>query len=354
MKKMSSRTRNLIILGGVVILALVIFLLVDLFAPTGDDVDISAEEEVEFFKADIKEIKKIQWEAGAEKYAYSQSGGRWYDDLNPDFMVDSEKFTEFLEKYASWMAKRQVEVEATDAELGFSKPSILMTIDTGSLNAIIIGGMNLTSNAYYAKNGDGSVYLVKTNLIDDLTLERRSIFEKEEVPSLSALCKVEIYDGEEKPEFGVEKKTEEKDGEKITTYVRSDNGEEVDSDLAESYFVKVKAFSFGDYYTYKSDGSDLSTYGFNEKSKTMVLTYIDEHDTHKSVEILFASDVISENYRAVMYPGSKVIYQLPNSWYDDAFISYDDLMVKEEESSSAAESESETKETETTSSEKKE
>ncbi len=351
MRKKSKRTRTLFLLLLFLLLCIGAWFLLDKTLPEGEEGTATETTSTDIYVMDYPDVREISWEidnwsdnkenesgdywtgdtaAATEengekvkvRFSYSKKEGEWVDDYHPDFPVGEEYFKTFLEKYTRLKAVSVFQDTGTE-EMGFDHPYAVMDIKGNIAMKVTFGNLNATGWQRYVSVGDGNVYMVNIEDLIPLRLDRMTICRREALPDTEQLDRVRIFDAEENLLLSVKREGK--------TYYRMDTYAELSTELCEEYFKKVQALYWTEVLSYQAAKANLPSFGFNDHSTIVEMSYQDRETGEDTVLRILVSDAFTDSdYRNGKYENSKYVYRIPGSWFQDCNIAYDDLTDPEQ------------------------
>ncbi len=328
-------------------------------------------------------LTSVSWTYEEETLEFEQTDNVWYDSNDADFPVNQETLEDFLSWFEEVHACFIIDDVEDYSQYGLEEPQCTVTLTTEDEEIVVsIGDYSTMDEQRYIEIGDGKVYLVEEDILEDISTERDDFMQQDEIPSIDTL-----------DEMTVSGKTDldavyDPDGSYSYTdsynyYQVEDDGTYLmlDDSLVESYLSSLASLILSDYVTYTASDVDLADYGLDDPVYTITVTgtteveiEIEEDDADEetsddetadttddgtadiaddgtSVDEADAeeTEVETEDVEVVIYIGqvtetaneededdtvttylrvgdSEIIYQLDNSDYDTlSAVTYDDL-----------------------------
>lgn len=259
----------------------------------------------------------------------------WTYDEDSAFPVDQDKINELLEVFENFGVSFTVEDVEDYSQYGLDDPVAAINITTDDeIYEIKLGDFSKMDSQRYVSIGDGNVYLVTTDPLDEYSAELSDMLQDDEIPSWDQVISV-TFKGDSAYTFNYEEDSEASYDEDDVYFI-SDGNEKLnlDTSLVESYTNSIKNLSLTDYVTYNASDEDLKTYGLEEPDLTMNVTY--EMDDSEGTFVLHIArdpsededDDVENAYARI--GDSKIIYVLSADDYTDLMkASYNDLRHQE-------------------------
>lgn len=294
----------------------------------------------------------LSWEYESESLAFHKDE-TWQYDEDAAFPVSEEKIQELLESFQALEAAFIIK-EVTDySQYGLDNPVCTIHLSAGEEDyEIKLGNYSTMDSQRYLSTGDGNVYLVEDDPMEDYEITIRDMIANDETPSFGQVTGIQ-FEGADSYQVVYQEYSEESP----YTYCSEDvyfrqEGEDLkplDTNLVESYLSGIENLTLDNYMTYQAGTEDLSQYGLDAPELTVTVTYTPEEDEEgesqtftlhisRSPEERAAAenDAASEEdeeeeITAYARVGdSEIVYQITGESYEKLIAAgYDDLRHKE-------------------------
>ena len=301
---------------------------------------------------DPETVDALSWEYESESLAFHKDE-TWQYDEDAAFPVSEEKIQELLESFQALEAAFIIE-EVTDySQYGLDNPVCTIHLSAGEEDyEIKLGNYSTMDSQRYLSTGDGNVYLVEDDPMEDYEITIRDMIANDETPSFGQVTGIQ-FEGADSYQVVYQEYSEESP----YTYCSEDvyfrqEGEDLkplDTNLVESYLSGIENLTLDNYMTYQAGTEDLSQYGLDAPELTVTVTYTPEEDEEgesqtftlhisRSPEERAAAenDTASEEdeeeeITAYARVGdSEIVYQITGESYEKLIAAgYDDLRHKE-------------------------
>lgn len=301
---------------------------------------------------DPETVDALSWEYESESLAFHKDE-TWQYDEDAAFPVSEEKIQELLEPFQALEAAFIIE-EVTDySQYGLDNPVCTIHLSAGEEDyEIKLGNYSTMDSQRYLSTGDGNVYLVEDDPMEDYEITIRDMIANDETPSFGQVTGIQ-FEGADSYQVVYQEYSEESP----YTYCSEDvyfrqEGEDLkplDTNLVESYLSGIENLTLDNYMTYQAGTEDLSQYGLDAPELTVTVTYTPEEDEEgesqtftlhisRSPEERAAAenDTASEEdeeeeITAYARVGdSEIVYQITGESYEKLIAAgYDDLRHKE-------------------------
>lgn len=343
------RAKRLYVLLGVLVVVCIAAFAVVKHEERQEEIRNSGEIVLEI---DPETVDALSWEYESESLAFHKDE-TWQYDEDAAFPVSEEKIQELLEPFQALEAAFIIE-EVTDySQYGLDNPVCTIHLSAGEEDyEIKLGNYSTMDSQRYLSTGDGNVYLVEDDPMEDYEITIRDMIANDETPSFGQVTGIQ-FEGADSYQVVYQEYSEESP----YTYCSEDvyfrqEGEDLkplDTNLVESYLSGIENLTLDNYMTYQAGTEDLSQYGLDAPELTVTITYTPEEDEEgesqtftlhisRSPEERAAAenDTASEEdeeeeITAYARVGdSEIVYQITGDSYEKLIAAgYDDLRHKE-------------------------
>lgn len=343
------RAKRLYVLLGVLVVVCIAAFAVVKHEERQEEIRNSGEIVLEI---DPETVDALSWEYESESLAFHKDE-TWQYDEDAAFPVSEEKIQELLESFQALEAAFIIK-EVTDySQYGLDNPVCTIHLSAGEEDyEIKLGNYSTMDSQRYLSTGDGNVYLVEDDPMEDYEITIRDMIANDETPSFGQVTGIQ-FEGADSYQVVYQEYSEESP----YTYCSEDvyfrqEGEDLkplDTNLVESYLSGIENLTLDNYMTYQAGTEDLSQYGLDAPELTVTVTYTPEEDEEgesqtftlhisRSPEERAAAenDAASEEdeeeeITAYARVGdSEIVYQITGESYEKLIAAgYDDLRHKE-------------------------
>ena len=347
------RSKRLCILLGVLAVACVATFALSRYQAHQEQIETSDEVVLEI---PVDSVQALSWEYDGEELAFHKDD-KWIYDEDEAFPVDGEKIEGLLEQFSAMAAAFIIENPEDLSPYGLSDPtcSIVITTDEETYT-ILLGGYSTMDSQRYVSIGDGNVYLVAEDPLDDYDVGLRDLLDPDDIPAFDQVSKI-TFTGSENYEIFYEAY---EDG-STRTYCADDvyfaqleDGTlPLDTDKVTSYLQTIHYLDVSDYVTYNVTDEELAQYGLDDPELTIQVDYVTENEDGDEVTETFTlhisrdpdelakaeqaesegeeEDTEEEEITAYMRVGdSPIVYRLYSESYSSLMrASWDDLRHSE-------------------------
>ena len=222
------------------------------------------------FSVDTESVTALSWEYAGNTFSFHKSGGKWIYDTDENFPVNEDKIESLLSQFTEFGASFVIEEVDDFGQYGLSDPLATISVTAGEESyEVNLGDYSTMDAERYVSIGDGKVYLVKHDPLDDYDLTISDIIQNDEIPVLTSATGIQ-FSGEETYTIDYEE-------ESIHTYCAEDvyftEEQPLDTSLVKSYLQKISALSLNDYVSYNATEEELQAYGLAEPELSVTVDY---------------------------------------------------------------------------------
>jgi hypothetical protein len=281
-------------------------------------------------------VTTLSWECGSNAYAFHRDeDGNWVYDSDEEFPTDQQTIADMLERFADFGVSFEIDEVDNLGDYGLDDPECTIHLETEEASyEILLGDYSTMDSKRYVSIGDGKVYLVNEDPLDDYDVELSDLIDQDEIPYLTEVKSL-AFTGLENYSVTYEENSTDTYSEDDVYFAEPDGKRlPLDTSLVQSYLRTLAYLDLTDYVTYKATDEDLASYGLDDPKLTVVMEYEpDEDDEEDDGTILIQVGRVSDDEDADAYvriDDSGIIYRISSDDYDSvAAASYDDLRHKE-------------------------
>ncbi len=213
-------------------------------------------------------VTALSWTNDSGTFSFTKDETWVYDEDNA-FPVDEGKINDLLEQFASFTAAFVIDDVEDYAQYGFDEPICTIHITAGEESYTVeLGDFSKMDEQRYVSIGDGKVYLVSHDPLDEFDAVLRDMILDDTIPE---------FDTAEQIEFsGVENYTitRDEDGESICADdIYFADGQPLDTDNVNTFLSAVRSLSLTDYVSYNVTDEELAAYGLDDPELTIQMEY---------------------------------------------------------------------------------
>ena len=287
-------------------------------------------------------VTALSWTNDSGTFSFTKDETWVYDDDNA-FPVDEEKINDLLEQFTSFAAAFAIDDVKDYAQYGLDEPVCTIQITAGEESYTVeLGDFSKMDEQRYVSIGDGKVYLVSHDPLDEFDAVLRDMILDDTIPE---------FDNAEQIEFsGSENYTiiRDEDGKSICADdIYFTDGQPLDTDNVDTVLSAIQSLSLTNYVSYNVTDEELTTFGLDEPELTIKMEYStrdDDGNVEDSGTLLLRISRNPEEVAAyeeavekdeddlpdvtcyVRVGQSQIVYEISQSVYDQlTAVSYDTL-----------------------------
>ncbi len=218
-------------------------------------------------------VTALSWEYDGESLSFHRDG-RWLWDGDEAFPVDQEKVADFLSRFEDFTAAFVIENVEDFGQYGLEKPLCTVRLTAGDRElTLTLGDFSQMDGKRYVSIGDGNVYLVNEDPLDDYDAVLSDMIQHDELPSFEKPSSVR-FSGAENYEIFYEEDSGNSLCEDDVYFTRRDGGLlPLDSSLVNGYLANITLLDAKDYVTYNATEEELASYGLDAPELTVAVDY---------------------------------------------------------------------------------
>jgi len=332
-----SRSKKLYILLGVFVVACIATLAVTQIAERKEQIKNSGEPILELSS---DSVQALSWEHKGETLAFHRDE-TWLYDGDEKFPVSEDKINELLEQFQPLSAAFVIEEVEDFGQYGLDNPvcTIHLTTEEQSYE-IKLGDFSKMDSQRYASIGDGNVYLVQNDPLDQFDAVLSDMIQHDKMPSFDQATSIQFSGAQDYSVSYEEDSSNTYCAEDVYFTRRGGKSLPLDTDRVNGYLRKISNLNPTDYVTYNVTDEELTTYGLDTPELTVTVEYTPKDEETAEVFVLHISrdpeeikkpsdedDGEDETVTAYLRADqSQIIYQISSDQYKDLMAaSYDDL-----------------------------
>ena len=332
-----SRSKKLYILLGVFVVACIATLAVTQIAERKEQIKNSGEPILELSS---DSVQALSWEHKGETLAFHRDE-TWLYDGDEKFPVSEDKINELLEQFQPLSAAFVIEEVEDFGQYGLDNPvcTIHLTTEEQSYE-IKLGDFSKMDSQRYASIGDGNVYLVQNDPLDQFDAVLSDMIQHDKMPSFDQATSIQFSGAQDYSVSYEEDSSNTYCAEDVYFTRRGEKSLPLDTERVDSYLRKISNLNPTNYVTYNVTDEELTTYGLDTPELTVTVEYTPKDEETAEVFILHISrdpeeikkpsdedDGEDETVTAYLRADqSQIIYQISSDQYKDLMAaSYDDL-----------------------------
>lgn len=244
-----------------------------------------------FLEVSYDSVRALSWEYEETSLAFHRDE-TWLYDEDEAFPVDEEKMEELLSPFASFTAAFVIEEVEDYGQYGLDEPvcSIHLTTDGESYD-ILLGDYSTMDAQRYISIGDGNVYLVEEDPLDDFALALSDMIDNDDIPVFETVERI-AFSGTENYEIAYQEGSADTYREEDVYF--TDLGGDVlplDTDKVEGYLQDIRFMDLGTYVSYNATDEEIAACGLDDPELTITVDYTEEDEEGNAVSGTFVLSV---------------------------------------------------------------
>lgn len=281
------RSKRLCILLGVLAVACVATFALSRYQAKKEQIETSGEVVLEI---PVDSVQALSWEYDGEELAFHKDD-KWIYDEDEAFPVDGEKIEDLLDQFSAMGAAFIIENPEDLSPYGLSDPTCSITITTDEETyTILLGGYSTMDSQRYVSIGDGNVYLVADDPLDNYDVGLRDLLDPDDIPDFDQVSKI-TFTGSENYEIFYEAYEEGSTrtycADDVYFAQQEDGTLPLDTDKVTSYLQTIRYLDLSDYVTYNVTDEELAQYGLDDPQLTIQVDYTEENEDGDEVSDIF-------------------------------------------------------------------
>lgn len=287
-------------------------------------------------------VTALSWTNEIGKFSFTKDETWVYDDDNA-FPVDEEKINDLLEQFTSFAAAFSIDNVEDYAQYGLDEPICTIHITAGEESYTVeLGDFSKMDEQRYVSIGDGKVYLVSHDPLDEFGAVLRDLIRDDTIPEFDTVKQI-AFSGEESYTISYDE-----DGTSICADdVYFTDGKPLDTAVITEWLTSLHELDLTNYVSYNITDEELETFGLDEPALAITLDYSssdeDGNETDSGTLVLHLSqnpeelaayeeaianeeDVLPDVTCYARVGDSQIVYQITQSEFDALTdVSYDAL-----------------------------
>ena len=288
-------------------------------------------------------VTALSWTNESGTFSFTKDETWVYDEDNA-FPVDEEKINDLLEQFTSLAAAFAIDDVEDFAQYGLDEPICTIHITAGEESYTVeLGDFSKMDEQRYVSIGDGKVYLVSHDPLDEFGAVLRDLIRDDTIPEFDTVKQI-AFSGEESYTISYD--------EGGTSICADDvyftDGTPLDTDTVNEWLTALRSLDLTNYVSYSATGEELQTFWLDNPALTVALDYSsssdeDGNETDSGTFVLHLSqnpeeqaayeeaianeeDELPDVTCYARVGESQIVYQITQSEYDTLTdVSYDAL-----------------------------
>ena len=218
-------------------------------------------------------VTALSWTNESGTFSFTKDETWVYDDDNA-FPVDEEKINDLLEQFTSFAAAFSIDDVEDYAQYGLDEPICTIHITAGEESYTVeLGDFSKMDEQRYVSIGDGKVYLVSHDPLDEFDSVLRDMILDDTIPEFDTAEQIEFSGNENYTIIRNE------DGESICVDdIYFTDGQPLDTDNVDTFLSAIQSLSLTNYVSYNVTDGELATFGLDDPELTIKMEYSTRDD----------------------------------------------------------------------------
>ena len=221
-------------------------------------------------------VTKLSWSYDDVSLGFSK-GESWKYDDDEAFTVDDDKMASLLELFRELGATFEITEVEDYEQYGLNDPVCTIKIAAADKDVEIkLGAYSAMDEERYISIGDGEVYLISHDLMDDFELELKDMLKDDKVPYITEAVSIAAA-GSLIDSIAIN--YDDTEGKSVCTDDMYYTDEKpLSTSRVSSYLASVSNLMLQDYVSYNATDEELTKYGLNDPELTLDITYKEEEE----------------------------------------------------------------------------
>lgn len=221
-------------------------------------------------------VETLSWEYDGETLAFHKDG-TWLYDGDENFPVSEEKVNELLEQFQSFGAAFIIEDVEDFGQYGLDAPICTINLSTADQTCEVkLGDYSKMDSQRYVSIGDGNVYLVRHDPLDEYDAVLSDMIDHDEIPSFDQVTQIQFSGVEAYSITYQEDSTDSYSADDIYFTQRNGKTLPLDTSKVEDYLRSITTLNPTDYVSYNVTEEELQAYGLDTPELSVTVDYTAE------------------------------------------------------------------------------
>lgn len=274
-------------------------------------------------------VQSLSWEYEGNSLSFHRNEA-WLYDEDENFPVSEEKIGEMLEQFQSLGAAFVIEDVEDFGQYGLDDPLCTITLSTEDRTyEVKLGDYSKMDSQRYVSIGDGNVYLVGHDPLDEYGAVLSDMIAHDEIPAFGRVTQIQFTGAESYSITYQEDSGDTYSADDI--YFTQQDGKTLPLDTAkvEDYLQSLTSLGLTDYVSYNVTEEELRSFDLNAPALTVTVDFTAENEDGSETADSFVLHVSpdpeaageTENGESAEVPAyvrvgeSQIIYKVPASSY---------------------------------------
>lgn len=292
--------------------------------------EIRTSEQI-LFETPSDSVDALSWTYEGNTLAFHKDGA-WQYDEDAAFPVSKEKITSLLKQFEAFGVSFVIEHVEDYAQYGLDDSICTIRLSAGDQSyQLQLGDFSSMDAKRYVSIGDGNVYLVKKDPLEEFDATLKDLIDNDETPRPEHAERIQ-FEGAEAYEIRYEEDSPDAYSDE-DVYFTQHNGANrpLDASLVSGYLQTLGGLSLTEYVSYNATEEEIKDCGLDAPDLSITLNYKDEDNAENTFTLHISRDPAetAEDDVAKAYAragDSPILYEIPAETYNELMrCAYDDL-----------------------------
>ncbi|MGN1203918.1 MAG: DUF4340 domain-containing protein [Lachnospiraceae bacterium] len=243
---------------------------------------------------DTDSVTALSWKNSTTELSFHKTEN-WSYDGDEAFPADEEKINEMLQMFKEFGASFIIEEVEDYGQYGLDDPVCTIQITTAAQTAdtdteesdtleIRLGDFSKMDSKRYVSIGDGNVYLVEKDPLEQFDAELSDMIRHDEVPDLTLTNGI-TFAGDIAYHISYDENGKSYQDEDVYFVNDGNDSLPLDTSLVDSYLREISGMRLTDYVTYNVSDEELASYGLDSPDLSITVDYTFEDDAGETEDI---------------------------------------------------------------------
>lgn len=227
-------------------------------------------------EVDPDTVDSLSWTCEGESLAFHKDGS-WLYDEDSAFPVDEEKVQALLENFQALGAAFIIEDVTDYAQYGLDDPVCTIDITAGdTAYQITLGDYSTMDSQRYLSTGDGNVYLVEDDPLEDFDIPLSEMIDNDETPDFDSVESLQFTGADSYTAVYQEDSGASYCSDDVYFKQERDSLSPLDTDRVQDYLDEISGLDLTNYVSYNATEEEIADCGLDQPELTVTIRYTDE------------------------------------------------------------------------------
>lgn len=238
-------------------------------------------------------VQSLSWECESGSFAFHKDK-KWLYDEDKKFPVDEKKIEKLLKPFHKFGVSFVIEKVKDFGQYGLDDPTCTINLKTEKKSyKILLGNYSNMDSERYVSIGDGNVYLVKNDPLDQYDITLKDMIDHDDTPSFEKASEIK-FSGEQSYHIVYDENSDDTYSDDDVYFKKQDGGNlPLDTSRVDEYLNEITGLRLEDYVTYNATEEELKKYGLDSPDLSVTVNYTAQED-EKETDRSFALDISRE------------------------------------------------------------